>query len=64
MPKSFAEALKEWIADNRYDIGTDIGDEFFDFFESGPTPEDCSLTAEDNGTKAPTKTVIDLGTSS
>ena len=64
MPKPFAEAFKEWVADDRYTIGKDVGEEFFDKYESGPTPEDCSLTVEDNGTKTTTKKVLDCGTPS
>ena len=64
MPKPFEIAFQEWVADDRYTIGKDVGDEFFDTYESGPMPEDCSLTFEDNGTKTTTEKVLDRGTSS
>ena len=64
MPKPFEIAFQEWVADDRYTIGKDVGEEFFDSYESGPTPEDCSLTVEDNGTKTTTKKVLDCGSSS
>lgn len=64
MPKPFEIAFQEWVADDRYTIGKDVGEEFFDTYESGPTPEDCSLTVEDNGTKTTTEEILDRGTSS
>ncbi len=57
MSKSFAQVLQEWKEDNKYAIGEDIGWEFADYYEAGPTPADCSLT--ENGTENPTEEVVD-----
>lgn len=59
MPKPFEIAFQEWVADDRYTIGKDVGDEFFDTYESGPTPEDCSLTTEKNGEQDSTEEILD-----
>lgn len=64
MSKSFDEVFKEWVADNFYNIGDDVGWEFSDSLEAGPTPVDCSLTLEENGTTAPTEEILDCGASS
>lgn len=64
MPKSFEQAFREWVADDRYTIGKDVGDEFFDSYESGPTPEDCSLTLNENGSKTTAQEVFDSGKAS
>ena len=55
MPKTFDEAFKEWVADDSYSIGEDVGEEFFDDLESGPTPDNCSSTKE-NGSEITTQT--------
>lgn len=49
MSKSFSEAFKEWVNDTRYKIGDDIGWEYADNLEAGPTPATSSLTT-DHGT--------------
>ena len=46
MSKSFGEAFQEWKEDNKYVIGEDIGDEFYDYLEC-PTHSKSSL-AQDN----------------
>jgi hypothetical protein len=48
MPKPFQDAFEAWKKDNRYQVGEDIGWEYFDSFEAGPTPVDCSLTPQDH----------------
>jgi len=53
MPKSFEEAFREWKADDRYKIGDDIGWEFADAKEAGPTPVERSSTAEEDGPAHP-----------
>ena len=55
MPKSFDKAFKEWVADDSYSIGEDVGEEFFDDLESGPTPDNCSSTTEKDGPTPPTQ---------
>jgi len=49
MSKPFQEAFEEWVKDSRYSIGEDVGWEFSDNLEAGPTLADSSLT-QDNGT--------------
>ena len=58
MSKSFTEAFEAWKRDNRYQIGDDIGWEFADNLETGPTPEVRSSTQED-GTTHPAETLVD-----
>jgi hypothetical protein len=53
MAKSFNEAFEAWKSDNRYAIGDDIGWEYADNKEAGPTPADSSSTQEENGSKDP-----------
>lgn len=54
MPKkSFQEAFEEWKNDTRYDVGEDIGWEYSDDKEAGPTPAERSSTLKDNGPKDP-----------
>ena len=48
MPKSFQEAFEEWKNDKRYAVGEDIGWEYSDDKEAGPTPAKCSSTLKDN----------------
>ena len=57
MSKSFGQALQEWKEDNKYAIGEDIGDEFFDCFEC-PTHSESSL-AQENGATHTTEEVVD-----
>ena len=57
MSKSFKDALEEWKKDNKYVIGDDIGDEYYDYLEAGPTPVNRSLT-QDNGPKTAAETII------
>ena len=59
MPKSFQEAFDEWRHDNRYQIGDDIGWEYSDNLESGPTPETRSSTPEEDGPTHPAKALLD-----
>ena len=48
MSKSFEIAFQEWKNDHSYEISDDIGTEFYDEFECpGPTPDDRSLTTDD-----------------
>ena len=49
MAKDFRIAFEEWVKDDRYSVGEDVGWEFADNLEAGPTPADCSSTQE-NGT--------------
>jgi hypothetical protein len=49
MPKSFQDAFDEWKADKSYQIGDDIGWEFADDREAGPTPAARSSTPEKDG---------------
>jgi hypothetical protein len=42
MSKPFETALQEWKNDDKYHIGEDIGDEFYDYLEC-PTHSDSSL---------------------
>lgn len=51
MPKPFSESFQEWVKDNRYKIGDDIGWEFMDNKEAGPMPEDSSLAPDNNEPK-------------
>ena len=51
-------ALKSY---NKYVIGEDIGDEFYDILEAGPIPVDRSLT-QDHGPENPSKTLLNPGT--
>ena len=44
MAKDFRIAFKEWVDDNRYEIEEDIGWEYSDDLETGPTPVDRSST--------------------
>ncbi len=53
MPKSFFESFKEWISDDRYEIGEDIGCEFANYLETDPTSVDCSSTPQQNGSENP-----------
>ena len=57
MSKPFKDALDEWKKDNKYFIGDDIGDEFYDYLEC-PMHSEGSL-AKDNGTTHTTKEVVD-----
>ena len=59
MSKSFGEAFQEWREDNKYVIGEDIGDEFYDYLEC-PTHSESSL-AQDNGTTISTEAFLDCG---
>jgi len=59
MPKPFIESFKEWVADNRYYIGDDVGWEFMDNKESVPMTENSSLATKENGTKDSTKKIVD-----
>ena len=61
MSKSFYDAFDEWRKDDRYKIGEDIGWEYSDSLESGPTPETSSSTPEENGLENPVKALIDPG---
>ena len=55
--KSFDKAFQEWKKDNKYDIGDDIGDEFYDFMECPTHSERSSAIKEkwprDSNTKDP-----------
>ena len=57
MPKSFQQSFDEWKKDTRYDIGDDIGWEFSDNLEAGPTLAKRSST-KDNGTTHSKQKVI------
>ena len=57
MPKSFQESFQEWVKDARYAIGDDIGWEYADSKEAGPTPVDSSSTT-DHGTTHPEQEVV------
>ncbi len=59
MAKDFQQAFDDWVKDDRYSVGEDIGWEFFDNLEAGPTPVDCSLTLENDGTTHSIKKVLD-----
>ena len=50
MAKDFRIAFEEWVKDDRYRVGEDVGWEFADNLEAGPTPADCSLTQENGST--------------
>ena len=52
MAKPFITAFEAWKADQRYDIGPDIGTEFYDTKEARPTRADSS-SALNNGTTNP-----------
>ena len=58
MPKPFIESFEEWVADNRYRIGEDVGWEFMDNKESGPMPEDSSLANQENGSETSEQKII------
>ena len=60
MSKSFGEAFQEWREDNKYVIGDDIGDEFYDYLEC-PTHSDRSLALNENGPEISTETFLDCG---
>lgn len=61
MSKSFYDAFDEWRKDDRYVIGEDIGWEYSDSLESGPTLDTRSSTPEENGLENPVKALIDPG---
>lgn len=61
MPKSFQEAFEEWKNDTRYAVGEDIGWEYSDDKEAGPTPAERSLTPEDNGATRANEAVLRTG---
>jgi hypothetical protein len=61
MPKPFIEALNEWKRDDRYQIGEDIGWEYSDDKEAGPTPAECSSTLKDNGATRANEAVLRTG---
>ena len=58
MPKPFSESFKEWVRDARYEIGEDVGWEYMDNKEAGPTPADSS-SALNNVSKNPEQKVLD-----
>jgi len=60
MSKPFQESFEEWVKDARYAIGDDIGWEFSDYLESGPTPVKRSLT-HDHGSTHSEQEVLDSG---
>lgn len=60
MAKDFRIAFEEWVRDDRYKVGEDVGWEYSDILEAGPTPVDCSSTQE-NGTAISTKKVFHHG---
>jgi hypothetical protein len=60
MSKSFGEAFQEWRQDNKYSIGDDIGDEFYDYLEC-PTHSDSSLASTENGPEISTEALLDCG---
>ena len=49
MAKDFRIAFEEWVKDDRYQVGEDIGWEYADSLEADPTSADSSLTNQ-NGT--------------
>ena len=57
MSKSFKDALEEWKKDNKYFIGDDVGEEFYDYLEC-PTHSESSL-AQENGATHTTEKVVD-----
>lgn len=63
MPKSFQQSFDEWKKDTRYAIGDDIGWEFADSKEAGPTPVDRSSTT-DHGTAHSKQKVVSPGQAS
>jgi len=58
MAKSFQESFNEWVLDTRYEIGDDIGWEYSDLKELGPTPSNRSLTSLNHGAKNSTQEVF------
>jgi hypothetical protein len=60
-PKTFAEAFEAWKQDDRYQIGDDIGWEYSDSLEAGPTPVDCSSTLKNHGQSYSAEEIIDSG---
>ena len=60
MSKSFGEAFQEWRQDNKYDIGEDIGAEYYDYLEC-PTHSESSLAIKENGPAHPTEKVFHRG---
>ena len=61
MPKSFQEAFEEWKNDTRYAVGEDIGWEYSDDKEAGPTPVERSSTLKDNGATRANEAVLRTG---
>ena len=57
MAKDFRIAFEEWVRDDRYRVGEDVGWEYSDTLEAGPTPVDCSSTLE-NGTTISAETIF------
>ena len=49
MAKDFRIAFEEWVKDDRYQVGEDIGWEYADNLEADPTSADSSSTNQ-NGT--------------
>ena len=63
MPKPFSESFHEWVNDDRYVIGEDVGWEYADQLEAGPTPEKRSSTQE-NGSADSIETLLPGGKAS
>ena len=59
MPRSFLAAFEAWKADQSYQIGPDIGSEFYDYNEARPTRVDRSSALTNNGSKNPIKEKLD-----
>jgi hypothetical protein len=59
--KSFQEAFEEWKNDTRYAVGEDIGWEYSDDKEAGPTPVKRSSTLKDNGATRANEAVLRTG---
>jgi len=50
MSKPFSESFHEWVNDDRYRIGEDVGWEYADQLEAGPTSDERSSTQENGST--------------
>jgi hypothetical protein len=59
MPKPFQDAFEAWKKDNRYQVGEDIGWEYFDSLEASPTLVKRSSTLDENGDKNSAEKIID-----
>ena len=57
MARSFQDAFEAWKKDDSYEIGPDIGQEFYDQHEARPTRAERSSAPDENGTTDSAKAI-------